>query len=161
MDKSFILKCSILLLSFLMMTGIVESQTREYYFSNNALNEGLSVTQSDSVCFKFRHALKSLKLDSIVDNGYSGHQIKGSGIYLPSEPGTPNIPKVCRYLAIPNEASVTIEINSITSQTIQNVDLMAAPPILPETDTTPLTYKRDSSIYYTNAFYPAQIVSVS
>lgn len=41
MDKSFILKCSILLLSFLMMTGIVESQTREYYFSNNALNEGL------------------------------------------------------------------------------------------------------------------------
>ena len=152
---------SIILLLFLLTAGIAESQTREYHFSNNALNEGLTVTQSDSVCFKFRHALKSLKLDSVVDNGYSGHHIKGCGIQLPAEPGTPNIPTTCRYLAIPNGASVTIEINNITSQTINKVDLMAAPPIRQETDTTPVTYEKDSTIYHTNTFYPTQIVSVS
>ena len=154
------LKCIILL--FLMIsTEIVESQTREFSFNNNAQNEGLSITRSDDVCITFKHAIKSMKLDSIVDNGYSGYQIRGHGIHLPAQSGAPNIPIECRYIAIPNGASVRIGEVNVTSQTIQNVDLMAAPPILLETDTTPTTYEKDSSIYYTNAYYPAQVVSVS
>ena len=160
MNKNFIFKC-IILLFFLMPTGIVKSQTREYSFNNNAQNEGLSITRSDDVCVKFRHAIKSMRLDSVVDNGYSGFQIRGHGIHLPAQSGAPNIPIECHYIAIPNGASVRIDTINVTSQTIQNVNLLAAPPILLETDTTPTTYEKDSSIYYTNAFYPAQIVSVS
>ncbi len=160
MNKNFIFKC-IILLFFLMPTGIVKSQTREYSFNNNAQNEGLSITRSDDVCVKFRHAIKRMRLDSVVDNGYSGFQIRGHGIHLPAQSGAPNIPIECHYIAIPNGASVRTDVVNVTSQTIQNVDLLAAPPILLETDTTPTTYKKDSSIYFTNAYYPSQVVSVS
>lgn len=160
MNKNVIFKC-IILLFFLVSTEIVKSQTREYSFNNNAQNEGLSITRSDDACITLRHAIKSMRLDSVVDHGYSGYQIIGHGIHLPAQSGAPNIPIECHYIAIPNGASVRIGEVNVTSQTILNVDLLAAPPLLLETDTTPITYEKDSSIYFTNAYYPAQVVSVS
>lgn len=160
MNKTIVLKSTILVL-LLSLLEIANAQSREYQFSNNATNEGLSVTQSDSVSIKFRHAIKSLILDSIVVNGYSGYQIKCRGIFLPSQAGAPNIPVVSRFIAIPNGATVIVELNNTYSQRIQNIDLMAAPSIRLESDTMPTTYERDSSIYFTNASYPSQIVSVS
>ena len=159
--KTFFLLKLFILLSCLLTTNAIMSQTREFHFNNNATQEGFTTINSNNNCFQFRLAIKSMRLDSIVDNGYSGHRIGASGIFLPAEAGAPNIPNVCRYIAIPNGATARIEIIGSSSQTIENVDLMAAPPILLETDTTHATYEKDSSIYGIDAFYPAQIASVS
>ena len=151
----------VLLLLFVLATSVVKAQTREYYFINSAPANGISVLQNDIRGFQFRNSVKSLKLDSVAINGYSGHQINATGIFLPTATGAPNIPIYCRSLAVPNGATVRVEYHSLNSQTIQNVDLLPSPPILAETDTSLITYEKDSSIYYVNAYYPAQIVSVS
>ena len=150
-----------ILVFLLLSTGVLKAQIREYVFGTNVVQEGWSITKSDSSGFQFKYAFNSILIDSVNDNGYSGHQIKGSGITLPSRPGTPNLPVICRYIAIPNGATASVEIRKQKTQTLSNIDLMAAPPIHHENDTTPTLYEKDSSIYFSNAFYPSQTVSVS
>ncbi len=151
----------ILFLFLLTITELSVSQTRTFSFKNKASQEGLMITNQDSSCLQLRNAIKSMMLDSVSDNGYTGEQIATSGIFLPNEEGMPNVPIISRYVAIPNGATASIDLTIFNSQIIQNVDLLAAPPILLETDTVPITYEKDSSVYFTNALYPAQVAFVS
>ena len=146
----------------LLSTMSSKAQTREFTFNNTAKNEGLFVEQSTRSSLTMRHALKQLQILSITDNGYTGDIVQGgSDIVLPANPGDPNLPAFSRFVAVPNGATAHIEMSYRSMTTVQNIDLMPAAPIKFDTDDSPNTYEKNLNIYNTDAFFPAQPVTIS
>ena len=150
------------IIALLVFSSVSQAQTRNFTFSNSSENEGLSIESNTRSRFQVRHSLKQMSLVSVTDNGYSGEQIQaGSGIFLPANPGEPNLPATSRFIAIPTGAAVHYTIDYQSMQTIRSVDLMAASPLPFDTDDAINTYEKDPSIYNVDAFYPASPVSIS
>ena len=140
----------------------LNAQTRNFDFNNSAPSEGLTVGQSTRSGLTMRHTLKHLEISNITDNGYTGDVVQGgTGIVLPANPGEPNIPAFSRFVAVPNGATAYIEMSHRSMTTIQNVDLLPAAPIKFDTDDSPNTYEKNTSIYNKNAFFPEQPVTIS
>ena len=157
--KSFrTLTVAILLLSALALNA----QTRDFSFNNSAQKEGLTVEQNTRSGLQMRHALKSVSVVNITDNGYTGDILQGgTGIVLPATAGEPDLPSFSRFVAIPNGATAHIEMGYRSMTTVANVDLLPAAPLKFDTDDSPNTYEKNMSIYSKNAFFPEQPVSVS
>ena len=153
---------TLLVALLLLSTMTLQAQTRELTFNNTAQNEGLSVEKSTRSCLTMRHAMKQLQITNITDNGYTGDIVQsGTGIFLPANPGEPNLPTYSCFMAVPNGASTHIEMGYRSMTTIQNVNLLPAAPIKFDIDNSPNTYEKNLSIYNTDAFFPAQPVTVS
>jgi hypothetical protein len=153
-----IISAAILLLSAMALNA----QTRDFSFNNTAQKEGLSVESNTRSGITMRHAFKQVSIVNITDNGYTGDIVQGgSGICLPANAGEPDLPAFSRFVAIPNGATAHVEMGYRSMTTVQNVDLMAAAPLKFDTDDSPNTYERNSSIYNKDAFFPEQPVTVS
>ncbi|MBR5080869.1 MAG: T9SS type A sorting domain-containing protein [Bacteroidales bacterium] len=152
-----------LLVTILLLSTItLQAQMREFAFNNSAQSEGLTVEQNTRSNLTMRHALKQLQILNITDNGYSGDIIQGgTGIILPANPGEPNLPAFSQFVAVPNGATTHVEMGYRSMSTIQNVDLLPAAPLKFDTDNSPNTYEKNLNIYNTDAFFPAQPVTVS
>ena len=152
-----------LLLTILLLSAMaLQAQTREFSFNNIAQSEGLSVEQSTRSGLTMRHLLKQVQIINITDNGYTGDIVQGgTDIVLPANPGEPDLPAFSRFVAIPNGATARIEMGYRSMTTVQNVDLLPAAPIKFDTDNSPNTYEKDLNIYNTDAFFPAQPVTIS
>jgi len=141
---------------------VLNAQTRDFDFNNTASSEGLTVGQSTRSGLTMRHALKHLEITNITDNGYTGDVLQGgTDIVLPANPGEPDLPAFSRFVAIPNGATAHIEMSHRSMTTIHNVDLLPASPIKFDTDDSPNTYEKNTSIYNKNAFFPEQPVTIS
>ena len=140
----------------------LNAQTRDFSFNNSAQKEGLSIEQNTRSAITMRHALKHIEILNITDNGYTGDVIQGgTGISLPANAGEPDLPSFSRFVAVPNGATAHVEMGYRSMTTIQNVDLLPAAPIKFDTDDSPNTYERNTSIYNKNAFFPEQPVTIS
>ena len=157
------LRFTTLLVTILLLSTIgLQAQTREFAFNNTAQSEGLTVEQNTRSNLTMRHALKQLQILNITDNGYTGDIVQsGIGIILPANAGEPNLPAFSQFVAVPNGASAHVEMGYRSMSTIQNVDLLPAAPIKFDIDNSPNTYEKNLSIYNTDAFFPAQPVTIS
>jgi hypothetical protein len=88
-------------------------------------------------------------------------EIGFTGNILQNDEGAPNLPSISRYIAIPQGATVNLEVISSRQEIFQNMVIAPAPHIPLDTDRGPLQYNKNMSIYARNAFYPAQPVIVS
>jgi hypothetical protein len=84
-----------------------------------------------------------------------------SGVLLPGEEGSPDLPVYSRYVAIPQGASVNVNISRKRSESVQNIEIAPAARIPKDNETGPLFYEKNRSVYSKNAFYPENIVQVS
>ena len=94
-------------------------------------------------------------------NGKGMQELSFADVILPNEEGAPNLPGTGRYIAIPNGASVELELVNFRVETIQGVDIAPAPRIPWDTETGPLEYTPDNDIYSANKFYPEHPVMLS
>ena len=153
---------TLLVTILLLSTMALQAQMREFTFSNTAQSEGLTVEQNTRSSLTMRHVLKQIQIINITDNGYTGDVVQGgTDIVLPANPGEPNLPAFSRFVAVPNGATARIEMGYRSMTTVQNIDLLPAAPIKFDTDNTPNTYEKNLNIYNTDAFFPAQPVTVS
>ena len=158
------LKTTTLLVIIMLLSAMVlQAQTRNFDFHNNtAQSEGLVVEHNTRSGLTMRHALKHLQITNITDNGYNGDVVEGcTGITLPADAGTPDLPAFSCFVAVPNGASAYVVTGQRSMTTIQDVDLLPAAPIKFDTDDSPNTYEKDLSIYNKNAFFPEQPVTIS
>ncbi|MEZ5198805.1 MAG: C25 family peptidase propeptide domain-containing protein [Bacteroidales bacterium] len=62
-------------------------------------------------------------------NGKGMQELSFADVILPNEEGAPNLPGTSRYIALPNGASVELEMVNYRVETIQGVDIAPAPRI--------------------------------
>jgi len=105
--------------------------------------------------------IEKYSLEQVRHEGIEGQAIILDGIFLPNQAGMPDLPVISRYVAIPRGADVSVKVKNISTETVENVDIMPAPELPLDDDKTPMRYERNELVYNTNSYFPEQTVLVS
>jgi hypothetical protein len=149
------------LMAALFMFVAFSASAEKTTYSDSWGQQGVTLKAQSANGVSLNFSIKEFGLDSRVINGENLQEITLDGIFLPNGEGAPNLPVLSRYVAVPNGATVSLEIVNQRTEVFHNVDMAPAPRIPLETERGPLQYNRDLSIYSKDAFYPAQPARVS
>lgn len=152
----------LLLLVFgLMVLSTSGAQADEHKYTDSWGKAGYTVEQQSSTKTIVNYSIKNFTFTNFEFNGKSMQNIELSGHFLPNDDGAPNLPGSGRYIAIPQEATATINVISYRTETFTNIDIAPAFRIPWVTDNGPLEYTKNESIYSANKFYPEEPVLIS
>ena len=106
-------------------------------------------------------SLPSYEVTSLNYRGEAMNEIALSGIFIPNEAGMPNLPRISRFVAIPQGAEVKVSVKSMETERLQHINIAPALKIqaIPEEPVT--DYVKNHKIYATNEFYPQNPVEIS
>ena len=133
----------------------------EYKYTDSWGKEGFTLEQQSATNAIVNYSIEKFAISDFQVNGESMQSIELSGHFLPNDAGAPNLPGTGRYIAIPQGAKATVNILSYRTETFNNVDIAPAHRIPWETETGPLEYSKNESIYSANKFYPEEPVLIS
>ena len=127
-----------------------------YEFMPAGSDHGLQLksAKADKVALEF--SLQSFSMDKIIVNGEIMDKVLMPGSMLPADEGTPDLPSLGQYVAIPQGASAHLKVISFKEEHYSNVEVSPAPRIPVVSDDSPLYYEKSTEIYSENAFYPAE-----
>ena len=146
----------------LLFAGLVASGLAEVYsFSTAGTDAGFSLINQNEAGVEVEFNVPEMALEDLVIDGETMQMVMIPGIFLPNNAGAPNLPGTGRMIAIPQGATVTVQILSSTTEYFQNVNIAPAPPIQFENDNSPPVYAKDSEIYGNNSYYPENPIFVS
>ncbi|UCF09723.1 MAG: hypothetical protein JSW65_06585, partial [Candidatus Bipolaricaulota bacterium] len=121
----------------------------------------LTLVREDPTGVELTFSLVSWRLEEIALRGRREQVIHVPGLMLPNNAGAPNLPGRGHFIAVPNGATVSVRILDARTETLSGVDVAPAPRIPLQSESGPLEFSRDESIYSENAFYPASPVVLS
>ncbi len=127
--------------------------------SNNDLVMNIISETNSSVELSFH--LEGADFEDFLLNGETYQNIVISGVFLPADPGKPNLPGFSRSVAIPQGADAYIEILEVEYEVFEHIVPSPAPVIPNENDDSPLYYPKDLVIYNGTSLYPNEILIIS
>lgn len=142
---------------FLVSAGF--SQTEK--FSDSWGINGYSILNSDLSNITLNFSVEAVDFNDFEIDGKMYKKISIPGTFLPNNAGAPDLPGMGRYIAIPEDANVSLKIIDFRTEIYENVEVSPAPIIPVESDPSPIKYPIDQNIYGKNANYPEQFVKIS
>ncbi len=130
-------------------------------FTDNWNDEGLSLINVSESELIIEYSVHEIGLEEIEINGKTMIQPILAGSLLPNNEGMPDLPGYGRFFAIPNNATIELEILSTRKEIIDNIDIAPAPRIPLDSETGPLTYSKNNEVYTSNSFYPQTPIQLS
>ncbi len=130
-------------------------------FEENLETAGLTIDRMTDSFVEITYRLDRVDIEDFDLGDRVMQQVSIPGIFLPNDEGAPNLPGIGRLLAVPEGATVQLDILSTSTQIVENIDVLPAPPIPREDDDSPLTYEEDPAIYSVDALYPVQAARIS
>lgn len=118
------------------------------------------VSQRDSGV-EIIYSMGSLRIEHKDLEGELAHTLSIPSLSLPNNAGAPDLPSAGRYIALPQEATVKLEIVETRTRVLRDMNIAPAPPIPRENDNSPLVYIKDPGIYSANDYYPREPISLS
>lgn len=137
------------------------SFAQQYFYSDNTHNQGFTVLQSSPQKTGLSFAIDSWALTEVAVNRAVMQKIELPGHFLPNDEGMPDLPGSGRYIAIPQGATARLEVISIQTEVLQNIELAPAPRIPKTTENGPLFYEKNEAVFNSNALYPSEPVKLS
>ncbi len=99
--------------------------------------------------------------DGPTIGGVTHQNIKVRGNFLHAKPGTPNIPVITKYIAIPKGSKVHTKVLRSKKLHISGVRIAPAPQILNDLNTEAMRIEKDPTVYSYNKNYPNQPIDSS
>ena len=153
------LAITVLLAAFLITA--VPALAVNYTYVDSWGDPGLHMGQESRSGVELLFSITSWDLSEAEINGEPMMTVNVPGMMLPNDAGSPDLPGLGSYIAVPNGAEASVRIVSSRTETISGHDLTPAFRIPLETETGPLEYIKDDEIYSRNAFYPENPVVLS
>ncbi len=147
-----------LLLGLLMFSSVTAQKVS---YSDSWSEHGFSMTRGSATGVELMYSVKEFTLTDIDIKGEAMKHLAMPGNFLPTDEGTPNLPGMGQYIAIPQGATPTFEITASRVESFKNVNISPAPRIPKVTDEGPLVYNKNTKIYSRDAFYPSNTVTLS
>jgi hypothetical protein len=113
----------------------------------NPADGGLRLLAQGESGIELRYQMGSFTLEPLEIHGRSYQKITLPEVFLPSTAGSPDLPGMGRFVALPEGAEASVEIVSATTRTYHGVDVSPAPVIPTGNDDSPLVYEENPSIY--------------
>jgi len=146
MKKHFLFALWILIPSF--FSGLF---AQEMTYSKLRNGNGISINME----------LNSYAVSSLHYRGEQMHEVTIPGVFIPSDAGMPNLPRVSRFVAVPTGAEVRVSIKNMTLETLDNINIAPAIKLQPITEMPVTDYVKNDNVYNANAYYPQNICEVS
>jgi len=151
----------LLLLAALSLTFHYFTFSQQFTYPDNSDRPGFDVVNSSSQSASLSFSIASWTLNDISVNRQLMQKIELPGHFLPNDEGMPDLPGSGHYIAVPQGAVAHLEITSLITETLQNIELAPAPRIPKTTENGELFYAKNEGVYFTDAFYPSEAVSLS
>ncbi|MDR2970451.1 MAG: C25 family cysteine peptidase, partial [Bacteroidales bacterium] len=147
------MKKGLLLILWFFLSGMFISglYAQNMTYSNLRDGNGIAVNVS----------LSAYEITSLNHKGEAMHEISLSGIFIPNDEGMPNLPRISRFVAVPNGAEVKISIKSMETKTLTNINIAPALRIQPISEEPVMDYVKNEKVYSTNDFYPQNPAAIS
>ena len=129
----------------------INLNAQEISYTNLRDGNGISLNMS----------VETYKINSLNYRGEEMHEIEISGIFIPNDEGMPNLPRISRFVAIPQGAKANISIVSMVTETVANVNVAPALRIQAIPEEPSMDYKKNTKAYSKNAFYPENPFEIS
>lgn len=123
--------------------------------------QGLSLNSQSTAGIRITHSVNSFTLEDIELENETLQKVSLAGQLLPGEEGYPDLPVISRFIAIPQNASVTFEISGIRQEFFSNISIMPGPRLPLDTEDGPLEYRKNPLVYDKDAFFPESPVVIS
>ncbi len=149
----------ILLISFLFSFLQAETQTIEY--TDSWGKQGYTLLTENNSQVKLNFSLQNFFLEELTLEDAEYRTIDIPGNILPNDEGMPDLPGTARYIAVPQNADVRLNVLNYRVESLRNIELAPAPRIPWENEDGPLEYRKNEQIYSTNAFYPQEFIQLS
>ncbi len=153
------MKHLITLLGIFLAFNILNAQ-EVYRFRSDAA-QGLSVNSSTASHLSLHFSIQELGIASIEKGDVKGQEIILHGQFAPNAEGRPNLPVVNRYVAIPQGATVSLQVRENASTLLTDIDLLPAMPAQYDMAKEELQLRWDAGIYSENANFPTESIVLS
>ncbi len=152
----------IIVLLGLFLSGIPSLlQAEKIVYPDSWGKSGFTLSASSASEVEVTFSIKNFTLADRLINGTYRKVIQLSGTFLPNDEGLPDVPRLSRYIAIPQDAQVDLQVVDYRTEKYKNIDLAPAPHIPFDTEDGPLQYNENQQVYSQDAPYPAQPFIVS
>ncbi|MBD3170467.1 MAG: T9SS type A sorting domain-containing protein [candidate division Zixibacteria bacterium] len=155
------MKLTCVLLVTLLIIGMVPAANADVITFNSNSETGVNLTRQDVSGVELEFNLSKMMVEDLNVQGQVMKTIGIPGVILPNNAGAPNLPGMGRLIAIPKGARAEVTIVSADVETIENIEIAPAAPIQFENDDSAPVYKKNVSIYQTDAYYPEAVVVIS
>ncbi len=156
------IKLQIVWLVFAFFTvQVLYSQSQKMSFTDSWGKQGASLTNQSQQGVEISFSVNNY---SIVETTVDGEQMKTiamPGVLLQGQEGAPNLPAYSKYIAVPQGATVKVNLRKYRTEKSENILIAPSPRIPLDTDIGPLQYQKNESIYNTNTLYPKKIIQLS
>ena len=143
---------------FLLFGALNAQET--FHFRTDA-PQGLSVKSSSSSGLSLHYAIQELGIADTKHGEIQGQEIILKGQFAPNGEGRPNLPVVNRYIAIPQGATLKLQVKENASTTLSDINLLPSAPLLTDFDKGLPQLRWDERIYGKDACFPTENIVLS
>ncbi|MDL2238689.1 C25 family cysteine peptidase [Bacteroidales bacterium OttesenSCG-928-L14] len=130
---------------------IINLTAQNISYSNLRDGNGISVSMT----------MDSYDISTLNHKGEEMHELFVSGISIPNDEGMPNLPRISRFIALPQGADAKLFIKNIETEVVSNVNMAPALRVQAENEEPEFNYSKNKRVYDKNEFYPTSPVEIS
>lgn len=128
--------------------------------THTAVGQTFTIISSDRSHISLHFDLGDFRIDTVMHEGEVMHTITTKGIVAPNDYGLPALPTFNRFIAIPQGSKAIVEVRTRRSQRMTGINITPSEGSQAESEPERPFFK-DSKVYATNAFYPAESYMVA
>ena len=147
------------LFAFLFTIYIVNAQ--DTYRFRTDTPQGISIERSTATGLALHYSISEIDITDVETEAYRGQEIALKGSFGSIAEGLPNLPFENCYIAVPQGAKVSIEVNEKASMVIENVDLLPVAELQMNNAPGAPTVRKDMSIFGKDADFPSCNVGIA
>lgn len=147
------------ILSLLFAFSILNAQ-ETYRFRTDA-PQGLNIESSTTTGLSIHYVLNEITVANVANGEEQGQEIVMKGSFGSFAEGLPNLPSENRYIAVPRDAKVSIEVKEKSSQTLQGIDLLPAAPLQMNGEDKRPKLRWNMDVFGKDANFPNENVSIA
>ena len=147
------------LFAFILSFSIVNAQDT-YRFRTDA-PQGLNVTSSTATHLLLHYSIRELGIATIENDKVRGQEIILKGQFAPNAEGRPNLPVVNRYVAVPQGATVSLQVRENASTMLTDIDLLPAMPARTDLTEGDIQLRWDADIFGKDTHFPTENIVLS
>ena len=148
----------ILLISILFSITLLNAQHR-YHFRVDA-PQGFSVVSNTATNLSLHYAINEMGIADIDNGDVKGQEIVLKGSFGSFAEGLPNLPAQNRYIAVPQGATVSVEVRENGSRTLDGSDLLPAAEVVCNATNRMPKLRKDMSVFGVDAAFPKENVTI-
>ena len=148
-----------LLLLVLLFTGILNAQETFHFRTDHP--QGISVESSTVNGLQLHYAISEISIADIDNGEAKGQEIILKGSFGSFAEGLPNLPSESHYIAVPQGATVRIEVTEKGHETLNDIDLLPAAEVIGNAAVGLPKLRKDMSIFGLDANFPNENVSIA